>query len=114
MASQVRVFALDETHLITYKRAFLRELISTSITVLGWIYLVAAGAIDEPATVFGNFVFYPGLLSSVIEIITTLTNARRRSLHDLLAGSVVLDITVYRKWDFEYEEVDEHKQSDST
>jgi uncharacterized RDD family membrane protein YckC len=32
-------------------------------------------------------------------------NSKRRSLHDLLAGSVDVDVTKNRKWDIEYEDI---------
>jgi hypothetical protein len=31
--------------------------------------------------------------------------SKRRTLHDYLAGSVVLDITNYKKWEIEYDEM---------
>jgi uncharacterized RDD family membrane protein YckC len=103
-ASNIKVYALDEKNLLSYNHAFRRELIGLSITFTGTIFLLISDYSNENLeTAYNNFVFYPSVVSLAAEIITMFLNDKRRALHDLLAGSVILDITKYRKWDFEYE-----------
>lgn len=103
MASTIKVFSVDEKTVIGYRRAFLREIITVIIVAAGLFYTLIYPFNPEPEILYENFTFYPSLISFLLEIGSMLFSAKRRALHDLVAGSVVLDITKYRKWDFEYE-----------
>lgn len=92
MASTIKVYALDERSMIGYTNAFLRELIWLVLSIAGLLYYGSA------------FLFYLNWIVLAIELLTMSLNSKRRALHDYLAGSVVLDITRYKKWDIEYEE----------
>jgi uncharacterized RDD family membrane protein YckC len=110
MASTVKVFSLDEVNVIGYRRAFLRELIWLFTTFLGLLYLLFQPPLSNDISTetmdrYGYFVFWVSLVSTVIELTTMFLNSKRRSLHDLIAGSVVIDVTKYRKWDIEYEDM---------
>lgn len=105
MASAVKVYSTDEKSTIGYRKAFLREIIWVGITILGFMYLILGAAPDNnPKDAYDDFVLYPTLISTILELATMFLNTKRRAIHDLIAGSVVLDITKYRKWDIEYED----------
>jgi uncharacterized RDD family membrane protein YckC len=106
MASNVKLYSLDEISVIGYKRAFLREIIWAGISLIGMLYLVFT-ATGNPKSSYEEFTSYPILISVLLELITMFFNKKRRAIHDLIAGSVVLDITKYKKWDIEYEEPQE-------
>lgn len=110
MASTVKVFSLDEFNVIGYERAFYRELIWLVTTILGLFYVLilfpmADSISTEAMNKYDNFVFWVSLVSTVAELTTMFLNSKRRSIHDLIAGSVVVDITKYSKWDIEYEDM---------
>jgi uncharacterized RDD family membrane protein YckC len=110
MASTVKVFWLDEVNVIGYRRAFYRELIWLITTFLGLLYLMFQSSLSNDITTenmakYCNFVFWVSVVSTLAELTTMFLNSKRRSLHDLLAGSVVVDVTKYRKWDIEYEDI---------
>jgi uncharacterized RDD family membrane protein YckC len=107
MASNVKVYSLDEKTLLRYDKALMREIIQIAICLLGLLYVLTRyrGIYeDDPETVYNYFTFYPSLISTIVELVTIFSNPKRRALHDYFAESVVLDITKYKKWDFEYEE----------
>jgi uncharacterized RDD family membrane protein YckC len=110
MASKVKVFSKDELNVIGYRRAFYRELIWLFITLLGMLYLMFQSPLSNAITTetmdkYGKFIFWVFMVSMVAEVTTMFLNSKRRSLHDLLASSVVVDVTKYRKWDIEYEDI---------
>jgi len=95
MACKVIVLDVSERPL-SVKQAVFRD-------ILGVVLLPIGLAIDIPRIVHGINVYSPAhfttidwILSSsvqcwfVIEIITMLTNRKRRALHDFIAGSVVV------------------------
>jgi len=105
MASNIKVYSLDEKSLIGYDKALLRETILLGVSFVGLIYVLIRGAdSNDPETIYNDITTYPSLVSAIVELVTMFTNSKRRALHDFIAGSVVLDITKYKKWDFEYEE----------
>jgi uncharacterized RDD family membrane protein YckC len=105
MASAVKVYSLDEKSIIGYRKAFMRDIIWISITFPGFVYLILGTTTgNNLKAAYDDVTFYPTLASTILELVTMLLNSKRRALHDLIAGSVVLDITKYKKWDIEYEE----------
>ena len=105
MASNIKVYSLDEKSLIGYDKALLRETIWLGVSFVGLVYVLIRGAgSSDPETMYNDITMYPSLVSAIVELVTMFTNSKRRALHDFIAGSVVLDITKYKKWDFEYEE----------
>jgi uncharacterized RDD family membrane protein YckC len=107
MASNVKVFSLDEKHLIGYKRAFYRESLRVTVISCGVLYLLitnpnSSGITDVSKSGYESFLLYGFCVVALAEFITVFSNSKRRAVHDFIAGSVVLDTTTYRKWDFEY------------
>lgn len=108
MASKVKVYALDEKSHIGYQRAFMRELINICILGAGLLFICIdslrpTASFETTRAQYDFFFFYASLASTIAELVTMFFNKKRRSIHDLVAGTVVLDITKYSKWDFEYE-----------
>ena len=93
MVMGVKVLPLDEKNTIGYKRAFLRECIWLSICLIGLTYMViGSNSNDRGDDVFGEIVFFPAILTLTLELLTMLFNHKRRSIHDLLAGTVVVNL----------------------
>ncbi len=95
MATGIIVVHINEDRIINYKEAVLREspfwitiMISVIITVY---YLLAPHAIaDEHASDSYTILSYAGLIWYLLEILTMLSNNKRRALHDFIAHSVVI------------------------
>ncbi len=93
MAMGVKIFDKSEKKLISYKQAFMRELVPLSI--LGLLQLFSLfGNLEE-----WNFWIYLTILMSwimmswaLLEIGTMLFDKKRRALHDYIAGTVVLKV----------------------
>jgi uncharacterized RDD family membrane protein YckC len=95
MACKVIVLDVSERRL-SMKQAVLRD-------ILGVVLLPVGLAIDIPRIVHGVNVYAPSSLTTMdwiltysalcwfmIEVVTMLTNNKRRALHDFIAGSVVI------------------------
>ncbi len=99
---KIKVFDLDEKNLIGYKRAFLRESVWFFVSIAGIIWLIiktpdinpASGEFDVEYNDIGMIVSSAWLLT---ELITMLSNSKRRAVHDYLAGSVVIDLNEAKK-----------------
>ena len=102
MVTKVRVVDFITESKISYRQAWLREGIPVilSLGILGYeIYLILTGALNPQNIANGqmflnNHVLWlltalPGLWF-MAEILTMFTNTKRRALHDLIAGTVVI------------------------
>jgi uncharacterized RDD family membrane protein YckC len=94
---KIKVLDLEESNLIGYKRAIIREsiwiLISLSLSV--YFIMDSDGASlngqDEIAR-HDNISTMVSFAWLAAELITMLTNNKRRALHDFMAGSVVINL----------------------
>lgn len=93
----MKVIVLDnETEmLISWKQAVLRDIfpiVANTAAAAIDIYMIANGIIELPSAVeiFYQVLFYSVLIWMILEIVTALTNDRRRAFHDLIAGTVVV------------------------
>lgn len=109
MASHVKVFSEDEKEIVSYKNAFLREILGLCAVVFCLLYLAVSPGngsyitgVEE--TNYTIILYWTYGLLSLLEIVVMIINPKRRALHDIIAGSVTLDVTPYKKWDIEYEE----------
>lgn len=102
MVTKVRVVDFRTEGMISWKQAWLRESIPMllSLVFLGWeIFLVLSGSVS-PRTFRTSEAMAPGkgfwilmlipFLWFVAEVLTMLTNEKRRALHDIIAGTVVV------------------------
>lgn len=94
MATGIKVLDLTESQ-ITLKQAFLREVVVIVICAVALpveLYLTLSG-VGRDARVFDSFFTVFGLLVLgwfLAEIISCLTNEKRRAIHDYIAGTVVV------------------------
>jgi uncharacterized RDD family membrane protein YckC len=93
----MKVVVLDnktET-LISWKQSIVRDIfpiVANTAAATIDIYTIANALTELPfalEVVFQVF-FYSGLIWLILEIVTALTNDRRRAFHDIIAGTVVV------------------------
>lgn len=90
----IKVVDVSETKMLSLKQAFLRDSVYVILQLTGFLYFLykvaQTGDIDIIIMDYRNFIDYSFLCWMAIELISMLTNAKRRAIHDLLAGSVVI------------------------
>ena len=91
---RIKVLDISETKLLSLKQAILRDSLYLVIQLIGllyFLYLVAkTGDLDIIIMDYRNFIDYSFLCWMALELISMLTNEKRRAIHDWLAGSVVI------------------------
>lgn len=91
---RIKVLDVSETKLLTLKQSILRDslyLVIQIICLLYFLIMVAkTGDLDIIIMDYRNFIDYSFLCWMALELITMLTNEKRRAIHDWLAGSVVI------------------------
>jgi uncharacterized RDD family membrane protein YckC len=97
MATGVFVLDLSESRGPSWRQALKRDSISYGSVVACCALLLVSIWANGEAGRWAVIIFGFGYLFAIIawflgEILTTLTNSRRRSLHDLLAGTVVVKL----------------------
>lgn len=90
----IKVLDKGEEKVIGYTRAFYRESIWFFLSVAAILYIVFA---VDPAdtTEIDKYQQWSALLTLgwfVVELVTMLTNNKRRAVHDFIAGSVVINL----------------------
>jgi len=96
MATKIKVLDLSEEHIPSLRQAFIRDIgyiLLNTLSLVWFLYLVVAGHYTSQVDVL----FGPGILLGfaslgwfLLEIITMLTNPKRRAFHDFIAGTVVV------------------------
>jgi uncharacterized RDD family membrane protein YckC len=98
MVTKVRVVDFRTEGRISWRQAWLREGIPMALSfgLLGWqVFLILTGSLS-PSAVTETPDNGPWLLTALpglwflAEILTMLTNDKRRALHDVIAGTVVI------------------------
>ena len=90
----VKVLNIDELKTMTFKQCVLRDsfyLITEVLALLYFTYMFFGSS--QHAKLFDNyreFNTYPTLIWTLLELISMLTNSKRRAVHDFLANSVVI------------------------
>ncbi len=91
---RIKVLDISETKLLSLKQAILRDSLYLVIQLIGllyFLYLVAkTGNLDIIIMDYRNFIDYSFLGWMALELLSMLTNEKRRAIHDWLAGSVVI------------------------
>lgn len=91
---RIKVLDINETKLLSLKQAILRDSLYLVIQLMGllyFLYLVAkTGDLDIVIMDYRNFIDYSFLGWMALELLSMLTNEKRRAIHDWLAGSVVI------------------------
>lgn len=99
---KVKVLDIGEQNVIGYTRAFLRESVSFFISLVFALYFIFVIGDITPEEFVNNYSFpqLPVLVPIiwlVVEIITALTNSKRRAVHDYIARSVVIKLNALQK-----------------
>jgi len=96
MAMKIKVLDVLEVRIPTFRQAFLRDIgyiLLNTLSLVYLIYLVLAGQYvrgTEISAVPGQILTQAGLVWFLLEIVTMVTNPKRRALHDYIAGTVVI------------------------
>ncbi len=94
----IKVMDLDEVNTITFKQAFLRDIVLVVFAFFALVnYTLLFSNIslyNDPVASFfidleGNIGFY----WAVAELITMLTNKKRRAIHDYIAKTIVINVS---------------------
>jgi uncharacterized RDD family membrane protein YckC len=90
----VKVLHISETRTLTLRESILRDVVylSLEIIALGYFLILSLkkDQLIEFVQDFGDFSATPLFAWNLIELITMLTNAKRRAIHDFIAKSVVV------------------------
>jgi uncharacterized RDD family membrane protein YckC len=94
MATKVKVVDVSLAKL-SMRQAFLRDSVYIALTtvtvIIGIPWIIGGGnPYQNPNTVSAMILAYASLAWFVVELVTMLTNSKRRALHDFIAGSVVV------------------------
>jgi uncharacterized RDD family membrane protein YckC len=95
-AMRIRVMNINEDRIPTLGQAVLRDIGEIGPGILGSAYAIALILADKYtqeamiSTWFGLVLVYADLGWFALELSTMLTNKKRRALHDLIAGTVVV------------------------
>lgn len=98
MAAGIKVLDVSEERIPKLRQAFLRDVgyIVLNCASLGYLFhLVLSGRYTRDAELTGqpsHVLGIAGLAWVVLELVTTLTNSKRRAIHDFIAGTVVVRI----------------------
>lgn len=90
----IKVLDSSETKLLSLRQAFLRDSLYLVIQIIGLLYFLflvtKTGDLDIIIMDYRNFIDYSFLCWMLLELLSMLTNDKRRAIHDWLAGSVVI------------------------
>jgi len=95
----IRVLDLNESKTIGYKHAFYREAIPFIFHSIGMLFIISisinntAYYTEQLSIQYNDFIFHTTLVWVIIELSTMFTNPKRRAVHDILARSVVVDLS---------------------
>lgn len=90
----VKVLDLSETRFLTLKQAVFRDGFFLIVEVIGLFYfLLQANKSDYLQNDYNNdFAAQPIFWWTIIELVTMLTNQKRRAIHDWIAKSVIVRV----------------------
>lgn len=93
-AATVKVVDVSETRTLTLRQALYRDSFYLLVSIIGLVYYtILLTRTDDPISVLNDYSSFsdnPVFWWTLIELITMLTNARRRAVHDFIAKSVVV------------------------
>ncbi len=95
-AAHVRVLDLSEERIPTLRQAFLRDsgyILLNGLALVYFVYLVLTRQYSghaADASLPARVLACAGLAWFLLEVTTALTNPKRRAVHDLIAGTVVV------------------------
>ena len=95
MVANVKVVNLDLTRNLTIRQALLRDSFYIAVETIGLLYFVVELISLDLSTTelldgFDDFGGIVALIWVLLELLSMLTNDKRRAIHDFIAGSVVI------------------------
>lgn len=99
LVTGVKVLDLSETHIPTLRQAFFRDSGYIVLNIISLVYAIQyLLAVESNPTIVhgddklaaGDWIGIASLSWFLLEIITMITNKKRRALHDYIAGTVVV------------------------
>ena len=96
MVMRIKVLDISEERIPTLPQAFVRDIVYIFINVLSLVYFVylvltgeyVIGAVEK--NIPGQIIAWAALAWFVLEILSMITNKKRRAVHDYIAGTVVV------------------------
>lgn len=90
----VKVLDISETRTLTFRQAIFRDSFYLLVAIIGLVYyaVLLTQTDDQQAVLadYSSFSDNPEFWWTLIELITMLTNSKRRAVHDFIAKSVVI------------------------
>jgi uncharacterized RDD family membrane protein YckC len=90
----IKVLDISETRTLTLRQSILRDSFYLVIEIIGLLYftflVLQTGKTEYILNDYRSFADQPILWWALIELISMLTNTKRRAVHDFLARSVVV------------------------
>lgn len=90
----VKVLDISETRKLTPRQSIYRDSFYLIVTIVGLSYysFLLISSVDKQGILIDylNFSANPIFWWTLIELVTMLTNSKRRALHDFIAGSIVI------------------------
>ena len=90
----IKVLDISETKLLTFRQSILRDSIYLVIEIIGLLYfmflVLQIGKTEYILNDYRSFADQPILWWTLIELISMLSNPKRRAVHDFIAKSVVI------------------------
>lgn len=98
-AMGVKVLDVSEQRIPTFGQAFLRDAVYIVMSVGSLAYFIYLVSVHQYVTgneqvngVPGRILVYAGLGWFLLEVVSMLTNPKRRAFHDIIAKTVVLKV----------------------
>lgn len=101
----IRVVDKEETRLLTLEQAFMRDsiyVLINTVGLLGVLLQIITSSFNFLGSISSQVLDWLGFAWFWLEVITMMTNDKRRALHDQLAGSVVIKEEYWQKATSEY------------
>jgi uncharacterized RDD family membrane protein YckC len=93
-AAGIKVLDISESKTINLSQSILRDSFYLVVELFGFLYflfmVIKTGETPYLVSEFNDFAGTPVLIWTLLELITMLTNSKRRAIHDFLAKSVVV------------------------
>ncbi len=90
----IRVVDKDEKQLLTFEQSFKRDSIPILLETIGILFIcisiIKIGELPSKHSWLNQMTEWLGTIWFILEIVTMMTNDKRRAFHDLLANSVVI------------------------
>jgi len=93
MVIGIKIFDKSEKLKISFGQAILRDIVPLGLTLIIYLISILGLSRDNSELTFSSLlILYILVIWSILEIVTLLFNKKRRALHDIIAGTVVLKI----------------------